>query len=79
MSADWSLPRRKGILRIPATMTSSVCIPSASGKKLSYKLAYTSANETYGFKGEKEWYQWLKEWKKQIEEPVKVSVSCTIR
>lgn len=24
------------------------------GKQLSYKLAYTSKNETYGFKGEKE-------------------------
>ncbi|MFZ1836126.1 MAG: DUF4861 family protein, partial [Segatella copri] len=41
--------------------------------------AYTSANETYGFKGEKEWYEWLKAWKKQIEEPVQVSVSVIIR
>lgn len=40
------------------------------GNKLSYKLAYTSANETYGPKGEKEWYEWLKCWKKQIEQPI---------
>ena len=52
---------------------------SPAGSQLSYKLAYTSANETYGFKGEKEWYEWLKAWKKQIEEPVQVSVSVIIR
>ena len=40
------------------------------GNKLSYKLAYTSTNETYGPKGEKEWYEWLKCWKKQIEQPI---------
>ena len=36
------------------------------GNRLSYKLAYTSANETFGFKNEKEWYQWLKDWRKMI-------------
>lgn len=44
------------------------------GNKLSYKLAYTSANETYGFQGEKEWYAWLKDWKKQLEQPVKIEL-----
>lgn len=44
------------------------------GDKLTYHLAYTSANETYGFKGEKEWYKWLQDWKKNIDTPVKVQV-----
>lgn len=44
------------------------------GSKLSYKLAYTSANETYGFKNEKEWYLWLKDWKKQLEQPLKIEL-----
>lgn len=44
------------------------------GNKLSYKLAYTSANETYGFKSEKEWYLWLKNWKKQLEQPLKIEL-----
>ena len=57
----------------------SVNTGNGAGSRLSYKLAYTSANETYGFKGEKEWYEWLKAWKKQIEEPVQVSVSVMIR
>lgn len=44
------------------------------GKSLKYKLAYTSANETYGFKGEKEWYEWLKDWKKLQEKPVEIQI-----
>ena len=44
------------------------------GAKLAYKLAYTSANETYGFKNEKEWYEWLKDWKKMQASPLIVKV-----
>ena len=73
------MPESALVSQEPANKDCYTQVVKPSGKKLSYKLAYTSANETYGFKGEKEWYQWLKEWKKQIEEPVKVSVSCTIR
>ena len=73
------VPQSALVSQEPANKDCYTQVVKPSGKKLSYKLAYTSANESYGFKGEKEWYQWLKEWKKQIEEPVKVSVSCTIR
>ena len=73
------VPQSALVSQEPANKDCYTQVVKPSGKKLSYKLAYTSANETYGFMGEKEWYQWLKEWKKQIEEPVKVSVSCTIR
>ncbi len=41
---------------------------------LHYKLAYTSANEDYGFKDEKAWYEWLKDWRKQSLEPIKITV-----
>lgn len=40
------------------------------GNCLSYKLAYTSANEKFGFKNEKEWYQWLKDWQKITLQPL---------
>lgn len=42
--------------------------------KLHYKLAYTSADEDFGFKGEKEWFNWLKDWKEQAETPVSISI-----
>lgn len=45
-----------------------------SDNKISYKLAYTSANENFGFKNEKEWYKWLKDWKEDNEAPVVIEV-----
>ena len=56
--------------RMPANKDCYTQVVRPIGNKLSYKLAYTSANETYGPKGEKEWYEWLKCWKKQIEQPI---------
>ena len=56
--------------QMPANKDCYTQVVRPIGNKLSYKLAYTSANETYGLKGEKEWYQWLKCWKKQLEQPI---------
>ena len=56
--------------QMPANKDCYTQVVRPIGNKLSYKLAYTSANETYGLKGEKEWYEWLKCWKKQIEQPI---------
>lgn len=66
------IPQASLVKQVPATKDCYTQVVKPIGSKLSYKLAYTSANETYGFKGEKEWYQWLKDWKKEVEEPVKV-------
>lgn len=56
--------------QMPANKDCCTQVVRPIGNKLSYKLAYTSTNETYGPKGEKEWYEWLKCWKKQIEQPI---------
>ena len=56
--------------QMPANKDCYTQVVRPIGNKLSYKLAYTSTNETYGPKGEKEWYEWLKCWKKQIEQPI---------
>lgn len=58
----------------PANTNDYTMVVRPTGNQLSYKLAYTSANEKFGFAGEKEWYQWLKDWKKQIETPIDVKI-----
>lgn len=58
----------------PANKDDYTQVVKPIGKSLKYKLAYTSADETYGFKGEKEWYEWLKEWKKQLEQPLNIQI-----
>lgn len=37
-----------------------------------YWFACTCDIETFGFAGMKEWFQWLKDWKKELDEPAKV-------
>lgn len=56
----------------PATKDDYTQVVRAQGSRLSYKLAYTSANEKFGFKDEGEWYKWLKNWKKMIETPIAI-------
>lgn len=59
----------------PATKDDYTQVVKPVGNKLSYKLAYTSADETYGFKNEKEWYSWLKAWKKIQEQPLEIQLT----
>lgn len=68
------VPQSALVAQEPANKDVYTQLVKPVGNKLSYKLAYTSANETYGFKGDKEWYSWLKQWKKTIEKPVKISI-----
>ena len=42
--------------------------------KLSYKIAYCSDNEDFGMHNKKDWFDWLKEWRREIEAPVKVTI-----
>lgn len=41
---------------------------------LRYKLAYTSKDEDFGFADSAAWFSWLKEWKEENENPVKVTI-----
>lgn len=68
------VPQSALVSQEPANKDVYTQVVRSAGSKLSYKLAYTSANETYGFKGDEEWYSWLKQWKKTIEKPVKITV-----
>ena len=47
-------------------------VVGTQGDRLSYKVIYCSANETFGYHSEKEWFEFLKEWKKELEKPVRV-------
>ena len=48
-------------------------VVSTSSDRLSYKVAYCSANETFGFHSAKEWFEHLVAWKKTLH-PVTVSI-----
>jgi hypothetical protein len=48
-------------------------VVKTNGNHMSYKVVYTSANEEFGFHSAQEWFKFLREWKREIEQPVKIS------
>lgn len=40
--------------------------------RLSYKVAYCSSNEEFGFRTQEEWFEWVEKWKKESEMPIKI-------
>lgn len=46
-------------------------------REYTYWLTYTSDNETYGFHSAKEWFEYLKKWRNEMENPVRVERMST--
>ena len=51
-----------------------VFVVKMPSRHMRYRVAYTSANERFGFASSEAWFDWLKAWKHEIEKPVKVTV-----
>ena len=41
---------------------------------LSYKIAYCSDNEDFGMHSAKEWFEWMRRWRQESEQPVVVNI-----
>ncbi|MCR5679813.1 MAG: DUF4861 domain-containing protein [Prevotella sp.] len=64
------IPERYVLSEEPANKDNYAFVVGTRGQTLSYKVACCSANETFGFKTAKEWFEWLKTWRKEVETPV---------
>ena len=58
----------------PANKDNYAFVLKVNGRQMSYKVTYTSANETFGYHTAKEWFDYLKAWCKEVEKPVKVEI-----
>lgn len=56
----------------PANKDNYAFVVGTDNNHLSYKVVYTSDNETFGYHSAKEWFEFLKEWKKEVEMPIEV-------
>ena len=57
----------------PANKDNYAFVVGTNSNHLSYKVIYCSANETFGYHSAKEWFSFLTEWKKALEQSIKVS------
>ena len=59
----------------PANKDNYAFVVKANQNILKYKIAYTSDNETFGYHTAKDWFNFLKLWRKEVEQPVKVVIT----
>lgn len=66
------IPRQHIVSEEPANKDNYAFVLKVDGTRLSYKVTYTSANETFGYHTAQEWFDYLKSWCKELEQPIQV-------
>jgi hypothetical protein len=69
------IPQQHIVSEEPANKDNYAFVVKTDNRHLAYKVVYCSANETFGFHSAKEWFQWLKTWRKEVEAAIKVKVN----
>lgn len=64
------IPRQYIVSEEPANKDNYAFVVKTDTHHMAYKVVYCSANETFGFHQPQEWFAWLKEWKKEVEQPL---------
>ena len=69
------VPSKNIVSEEPANKDNYTYVLKADGRSLSYKVNYCSDKETFGYHSAKDWFNYLKAWKREIENPVTVTVN----
>lgn len=64
------IPQKFILSEEPANKDNYAFVVGTQGKSLSYKVIYCSDNEEFGYHSDQEWFNFLKEWKKEVEKPL---------
>lgn len=67
------IPRQYIVSEEKANKDNYAFVVKPKSKTMSYKVAYCSDNETFGMHSAKEWFDWLKVWRKEVDAPVILS------
>ena len=68
------VPQKNIVSEEPANKDNYAYVLKVDEKHMAYKVVYTSDNESFGCHSAKEWFNFLKEWKKEVEQPVSITV-----
>ena len=66
------IPQKNIAEEVPANKDNYAFVVKTTGSRMNYKIIYTSANEEFGYHSAKEWFDFLKEWKREVEQPILV-------
>lgn len=68
------IPQKYIVKELPADPVNYTYVIRIPNRRMSYKLTFGSDKEDYGYHSARDWFDYLKQWRKQIDEPVKVVV-----
>lgn len=68
------VPQKNIVSEEPANKDNYAYVLQVEGSHMAYKVSYTSANETFGYHSAREWFDYLAAWKREVEQPVMVSI-----
>ena len=68
------VPQQNIVSEEPANKDNYAYVLKVNGRQMAYKVTYTSANESFGYHSAKEWFDYLKAWCKEVENPVIISI-----
>lgn len=66
------IPTGNVVNELPANKDNYPYVIGNATDELHYNITFCSDNETFGFHSDKEWFEYLKTWKKELEEPVEI-------
>lgn len=69
------IPQKYIISEQAANKDNYTFVIGTNNNVIKYKIVYTSDNEEYGYHSAKEWFNYLKLWRKEVEQPIKISVA----
>ena len=68
------VPQKNIASEEPANKDNYTYVLRVNGRQMSYKVNYTSANESFGYHSAREWFDYLKAWRREADHPVTVSI-----
>ena len=64
------VPKKNVVIMPKADKDNYTLVVRSQGKHMAYKVVYCSANEEFGFHSAEEWFNWLRQWGKEVEQPI---------
>lgn len=68
------IPKKYRDKKWPANKDNYLFTIKPDGTQLHYYLAYTSANENFGYHSAKDWFAFMKDWKMHLSHPIKIQM-----
>ena len=69
------VPQQNIVSEEPANKDNYAFVLKVVGRKMTYKVACASANESFGYHTADAWFDYLKAWRREVEQPVVVKIT----